>query len=287
MFDRLSEMNTPSDTDTPPNERTKVLARTRHSWILDALTETGAVSVAEVSAQLGVSEMTVRRDLTELEREGRLARTHGGAVSTEKTSLPDTSSSNFNEPAFQARLSKNSLPKRLIAEVAASIAAGERAIALDVGTTTFLLSRLLAPQQHMKFFTNSIRNALQLGEGLGEVYIPGGHMRNDEMSISNASAVAQFSQLWFDIAFVGISGLTADGIYDYSFDDTEMKRVYLKRSTKKIVLCDAGKFNRMSLVHISPLADFDLLITDTEPPADLAQALAAAKVEVIVANQVQ
>ncbi|MCO6188636.1 DeoR/GlpR family DNA-binding transcription regulator [Rhizobium sp. L1K21] len=282
-------MNTESETETHPTEKTKVLARTRHGWILDALAETGAVSVTEIAAQLGVSEMTIRRDLTELERDGRLARTHGGAVSTERTisSVAESVPVSFNEPAFQARLGKNALPKRLIAQAAANVAAGARAIALDVGTTTFLLSRLLAPQQHVKFFTNSVRNAIQLGEGLGEVYIPGGRVRNDEMSISNASAVAQFAELWFDIAFVGVSGLTPDGIYDYSFDDTEMKRVYLKRSTKKVVLCDAAKFHRMSLVHIAPLADFDLLITDARPPAELAEALAAADVEVLIAKQTQ
>ncbi|MDK4716360.1 DeoR/GlpR family DNA-binding transcription regulator [Rhizobium sp. CNPSo 4039] len=269
-------------------EKTKVLARTRRAFILDALAETGAVSVTEIAAQLGVSEMTVRRDLTELEKEGRLARTHGGAVSTDLTAIvePGLSAtiSRLNEPTFQARLAKNALPKRLIAEAAARVALGLRTIALDVGTTTFLLARLLAGQQHVKFFTNSVRNATQLGEGLAEVYLPGGRMRNDELSISNATAISQFEALWFDIAFVGVSGLTSDGIYDYSFDDTEMKRVYLRRSTKKVVLCDASKFDCMSLVHIAPLSQFDMLITNAPPPPELAEALEAAKVEVMVAG---
>ncbi|MBB3424171.1 DeoR family glycerol-3-phosphate regulon repressor [Rhizobium sp. BK312] len=276
------------DAETQTIERTKVLARTRRAFILDAVAETGAVSVTEIAAQLGVSEMTVRRDLTELEKEGRLARTHGGAVSTDLTAIVEpglsATTSRLNEPTFQARLAKNALPKRLIAEAAAQVASGLRTIALDVGTTTFLLARLLAGQQHVKFFTNSVRNATQLGEGLAEVYLPGGRMRNDELSISNATAISQFEALWFDIAFVGVSGLTSDGIYDYSFDDTEMKRVYLRRSTKKVVLCDASKFDCMSLVHIAPLSQFDMLITNASPPPELAEALEAAKVEVMVAG---
>ncbi|MBB3569739.1 DeoR/GlpR family DNA-binding transcription regulator [Rhizobium sp. BK491] len=276
------------DAETQTIERTKVLARTRRAFILDAVAETGAVSVTEIAAQLGVSEMTVRRDLTELEKEGRLARTHGGAVSTDLTAIAEpglsATISRLNEPTFQARLAKNALPKRLIAEAAAQVASGLRTIALDVGTTTFLLARLLAGQQHVKFFTNSVRNATQLGEGLAEVYLPGGRMRNDELSISNATAISQFEALWFDIAFVGVSGLTSDGIYDYSFDDTEMKRVYLRRSTKKVVLCDASKFDCMSLVHIAPLSQFDMLITNASPPPELAEALEAAKVEVMVAG---
>lgn len=277
-----------SETETLTMEKTKVLARTRHAFILDALAETGAVSVTDIAAQLGVSEMTVRRDLTELEKEGRLARTHGGAVSTELTAIVEPGlsavTSRLNEPTFQARLAKNSLPKRLIAEAAAQVASGLRTVALDVGTTTFLLARLMAGQQHVKFFTNSVRNATQLGEGLAEVYLPGGRMRNDELSISNATAISQFEALWFDIAFVGVSGLTPDGIYDYSFDDTEMKRVYLRRSTKKVVLCDASKFDCMSLVHIAPLSQFDLLITNAPPQPKLAAALEAAKVEVMIAG---
>ncbi len=281
-------MITGHDAETLTVEKTKVLARTRRSFILDALAETGAVSVTEIAAQLGVSEMTVRRDLTELEKEGRLARTHGGAVSTDLTTIVEpglsATTSRLNEPTFQARLAKNALPKRLIAEAAARVASGLRTIALDVGTTTFLLARLLAGQQHVKFFTNSVRNATQLGEGLAEVYLPGGRMRNDESSISNATAISQFEALWFDIAFVGVSGLTSDGIYDYSFDDTEMKRVYLRRSTKKVVLCDASKFDCMSLVHIAPLSQFDMLITNASPPPELAKALEAARVEVMVAG---
>lgn len=281
-------MITGHDAETLTVEKTKVLARTRRSFILDALAETGAVSVTEIAAQLGVSEMTVRRDLTELEKEGRLARTHGGAVSTDLTTIVEpglsATTSRLNEPTFQARLAKNALPKRLIAEAAAQVASGLRTVALDVGTTTFLLARLLAGQQHVKFFTNSVRNATQLGEGLAEVYLPGGRMRNDELSISNATAISQFEALWFDIAFVGVSGLTSDGIYDYSFDDTEMKRVYLRRSTKKVVLCDASKFDCMSLVHIAPLSQFDMLITNASPPPELAKALEAARVEVMVAG---
>ncbi|NEJ89502.1 DeoR/GlpR transcriptional regulator (plasmid) [Rhizobium ruizarguesonis] len=269
-------------------EKPRVLAQVRHARILETLARKGAVSVSDVASQLAVSEMTVRRDLIELEKDGRLVRTHGGAVRSGKAFEPIANEAvDREEPTFESRLTRNAAAKRTIAMAAAGVAAGARTLALDVGTTTYLLSGLLLNQPHTKIFTNGVRNAMQLGTGFGEVYLPGGRMRGEEMAISSQSAVSQFEELWFDIAFVGVSGITAQGIYDYSFEDTDMKRVYLRRATQKVVLCDSTKFKRMSLVHIAPLQQFDMLITDAMPPADLADALAAAGVEVRIAPEEQ
>lgn len=272
--------------DGAAGEKNRVLARARHAWILNALAETGTVSVSEIAAQFNVSDMTIRRDLTVLENKGRLARTHGGAVSTSATvdTVPPIWEAQNDEPAFRARMAKNSAAKSLIASAAAVLAGEARTIALDVGTTTFFLAQMMAGRQHLKVFTNSLRNAVKLGEGRAQVYLPGGSLRNDELSISDPSAIAQFESLWFDMCFVGVSGMTSAGIYDYSFDDTEMKRVFLKRSTRKVVLCDASKFGSMSLVHIAPMSEFDLLITDAMPSQDIAEALSAADVEILVAG---
>ncbi|MGR9133075.1 DeoR/GlpR family DNA-binding transcription regulator [Rhizobium leguminosarum] len=269
-------------------EKPKVLAQVRHARILETLARKGAVSVSDVASQLAVSEMTVRRDLIELEKDGRLVRTHGGAVRSGKAFEPIANEAvDREEPTFESRLTRNAASKRTIAMAAAGVAAGARTLALDVGTTTYLLSGLLLNQPHTKIFTNSVRNAMQLGAGSGEVYLPGGRMRGEEMAISSQSAVLQFEELWFDIAFVGVSGITAQGIYDYSFEDTDMKRVYLRRATQKVVLCDSSKFKRMSLVHIAPLQQFDMLITDAMPPSDLGDALATAGVEVRIAPEEQ
>jgi DeoR/GlpR family transcriptional regulator of sugar metabolism len=262
----------------------KVLAQVRHERILKTLAKRGAVSVRDVASESAVSEMTVRRDLIELEKEGRLVRAHGGAVRTSKTiDAAPASAIDRDEPTFEARLTRNLAAKRAIASAAAKVAVGAQTLAMDVGTTTFLLTGLLLDRPHTKIFTNSVRNATQLASADGEVYLPGGQMRRAEMSISGSPAVSQFEELWFDIAFVGVSGITAQGIYDYSFEDTDMKRVYLRRATRSVVLCDSSKFDRMSLVHIASLRQFDMLITDAAPRSDLAEGLAAAEVEVLIA----
>lgn len=217
-------------------ERARVPSAMRHAFILGALAETGAVTVADVATRLGVSDMTVRRDLGDLEREGRLSRTHGGAI---RAAQLGASPSAFAEPSFDSRMSRNARAKRAIAAAAAKAAEGALAIALDVGTTTCLLAGLLAERRQARIFTNSLRAAARLGDGRAEVYLPGGRLRGDELSISGPTAIAQFEALWFDLAFLGVSGLTAEGVFDYSLEDTEMKRVYLRRATRRIVLCDS------------------------------------------------
>jgi len=265
-------------------ERGRVPPAVRHGLILRALAEAGAITVADAATRLGVSDMTIRRDLSDLEREGRLARTHGGAIRASGSARSAPPTPTFIEPTFESRLAKNAAAKRAIATAAAKAAEGALAIALDVGTTTYWLADLLAERRQAKIFTNSLRIAAKLGEGRAEVYLPGGRVRGDELSIAGPSAIAQFEALWFDVAFVGVSGLTPEGAFDYSLDDAEMKRVYLKRATRKIVLCDSSKFNVMSLAQIAPLAAFDMLITEAAPPADVGAALAQAGVAVELAR---
>lgn len=257
-------------------------AQARQNRVVEAVRTHGFISVVEAAADLRVSEMTIRRDLVELERAGHLVRTHGGALA------PDGARGHAidrEEPAFDARLHRNQDAKRRIAAVAATMIGGSQTVALDVGTTTYLLARRVADRTGLKFFTSSLRIASLLG-GARDVYVPGGQIRGDEMSICGPAAVSQFERLWFDIAFLGVSGITDAGIFDYSLEDSELKRVYLRRSRRKVVLCDASKFDRMSLVQIAALAEFDTLLTDAEPPAALAAALVAARVELRVATDI-
>ncbi|RTL98703.1 DeoR/GlpR transcriptional regulator [Ancylobacter aquaticus] len=266
----------------PPagEDRQRLLSHVRHARILDHLAAAGSVSVAVLAAELGVSDMTIRRDLLELERDGRLLRVHGGAVLAE---TPASVAMDSEEPRFDARLRRGSDAKSAIAACAAGIVAGYRTCAIDVGTTTYLMAGHLREAGHLKVFTNSLRVSTHLDGGAPEVYVAGGRVRPEEMSVWGPTAVAQFEKLWFDVAVLGTSGITSEGFFDYSFEDTDMKRVYLRRSGFKILLCDSAKFQRMSLVQVGTLADINLLITDAEPPSRIAAALAAARVELRIA----
>ena len=253
----------------------------RQAYLMDQLRKTGFVSVAEAAAALAVSEMTIRRDLIDLESEGRLVRTHGGAIAPE-SNLPQ--SYDDVEPDFEQRLRRNNPAKEAIATVAASLVGPRQTVALDVGSSTFVLASRLIALPTIKVFTNSLRIATLLGRERRDVYLPGGEVRGNEMSMCGPTAISQFEQLWFDIAFIGAAGLTSSGFFDYSLEDSELKRVYLRRSSRKVLLCDSAKFNHLSLVQVAGLETIDLLITDHAPVGDLAHALAEANVEIRIAR---
>jgi DeoR/GlpR family transcriptional regulator of sugar metabolism len=253
----------------------------RQAHIVEQLRKSGFVSVAEIAASLAVSEMTIRRDLIDLEAEGRLVRTHGGAIAPESNLAH---AFDDEEPAFEQRLRQNNPAKEAIAAMAASLVSPRQTVALDVGSSTFVLASRLLAAPSIKVFTNSLRIAMLFGRERREVYLPGGEVRGDEMSICGPTAISQFEQLWFDIAFIGASGLTPTGFFDYSLADSELKRVYLRRSSRKVLLCDAAKFNHLSLVQVASLEAIDMLITDAAPAGALADGLAAAHIDIRIAS---
>jgi DeoR/GlpR family transcriptional regulator of sugar metabolism len=245
----------------------------RQALLVDTARKRGMVVVSDVAAELGVSEMTIRRDLLELERDGALIRTHGGAMAPGGAAATPI---DREEPAFDARLRVNDGAKRRIAFAAASFVGSRQAIALDVGSTTYRLAEVLSERTKLRFFTSSLRSATLLANAKLDVHVPGGQVRGEEPSASGTAALDQFERYWFDIAFIGVSGVTAEGLFDYSPEDSELKRLYLRRSSEKIVLCDSSKFNRMSLVHVGDFTGVDALVTDALPPKDIAAALDAA-----------
>ena len=267
--------------DSAGIDQRRMPARVRHAQLVEAARKRGFFLVAEIASEFGVSEMTIRRDLIDLERGGVLLRTRGGAVLA--GGAGPALAVDREEPAFEARLRHNQDAKHRIVMAALDLVGGRQTVALDVGTTTHLLARQLAERSGLKFFTSSLRTATLLGEAGREVHVPGGQIRGEEPSVCGPAALEQFERYWFDIAFIGVSGITAAGLFDYSLEDSELKRVYLRRSSQKILLCDSTKFQRMSLVQIADFSGVDRLICDAEPPPEIGAALRMAGVTVEVA----
>ncbi|WP_134500273.1 DeoR/GlpR family DNA-binding transcription regulator [Microvirga pakistanensis] len=259
----------------------RVPSTIRRDKIAKAVQRTGYMSVSSIASELGVSDMTIRRDLLDLEKRGLLIRTHGGAVAPS-----DASQEAFDaeEPSFDHRRSRNADAKASIAAAAAGLISPNETIGLDVGSSTLALAEKIADRSDLRIVTNNLRAALRLGSGGNAVYVIGGLVRGPEMSAIGPSAVEQLRHFGLDCAFIGVSGLSPSGLYDYSPEDTQVKLALMNCAERIVVLCDSSKFERRSLARICDLSAIDALVTDRAPQPNLLDALHAAKVEVVIVD---
>jgi DeoR family glycerol-3-phosphate regulon repressor len=253
-------------------------AGARHARILELVDRDGFVSVAEIAGNFAVSDMTVRRDLWTLEEKGLLARTHGGAVGIGRREVFDAA-----EPAFSSRRRQNAAAKTAIARAAARLIGVRESIGVDVGTSTLALAEEIAGRLDITVFTGNLYAAAVLGRRGCPVHVLGGLVRGPELSVVGSNPIRQLRQFCIGKLFLGVSGLIAEGLFDYSPEDTEIKRVFIEQADQVIVLCDSSKFDHRSVAKVCELAAVATLVTDARPPAHLAAALARAKVETIVA----
>jgi DeoR family glycerol-3-phosphate regulon repressor len=243
------------------------------------IAERGFVSVADVAREIGISEMTVRRDLEVLERDGLVQRSHGGAVPAPPTSVIPT------EPSYAARRDLNREAKLRIAGAAAAMVKPEEAIGLDAGSTVAYLAAELAGRDALEIVTNSLQTVLAMPQPiLPEVFLLGGRLRSREGSLCGGITRQQLSGHWLDRVFIGVCGMDEHGVYDYSPEDTEVKAVFMQQAKTVTVLCDSSKFGRRSFVRVCGFEAIGSIITDAPLPPDIAAAAAAARVQVIIAD---
>ncbi len=248
----------------------------RRSVIISAVEVQGTVSVAELAERLGVTETTIRRDLTELEHEGVVKRVHGGVVSARGRSY---------EPTLMLRTSIHVDEKKRIGQRAASLVMDGDCIALDVGSTTREVAQNLVRRRNLTVITPSLLIATTLvNQPDLRLVVPGGIVRPGETSMVGELAQRAFEIFHVDRLFLGVGGIDASaGLTEYNWDDTLVKQAMLKTAKEVVVVADSSKFDRIATVNIAPLDVVDKLITDLPPSPQLAQALKDAGVTVIVA----
>jgi len=246
----------------------------RRGAIRGFLANRGEVGIAELAAELDVSEMTIRRDLEELEDQGVARRVRGGAIATVSRSY---------EPPLAARVTVSQDAKLRIAEAAADyIEYGETAI-LDVGSTTFALAQRLRGRGGFTIVTPSVHAAAELaGDPNTRVILTGGIVRPGELSLIGDLAESTFSQLNCDVLFLGVGGIDAEkGLTEYNLDDTRVKRAAIKAASRKVALADQTKLGRVCLAAIASLSEIDVLITDAAPSHPVLAAVREAGVEIV------
>ena len=262
-------------------------AAVRQQRIVELVRRDGYVRVATLAEHFGISQMSARRDLDALSEQGLIQRSQGAAVAVPANALggglPAVGEAEMREQQYETRRRRQIMAKQAIARSAAALLSPEDNIALDVGSTALTLARELAKHAGIHVFTNHLRVASLLAGSRCVVLMPGGIVRAQELSVCGQQAVDDASGRWFSKVFIGVSGLTEDGGFDSSPEDTQVKRAYIEHADQVILLCDASKFGKRSLVQACALSEIDVLITDAPPPKALASALAAASVRVVVA----
>jgi DeoR family glycerol-3-phosphate regulon repressor len=255
-------------------------AGVRQARLAEFLAQNGFVSVAETAERLGVSSMTIRRDLEVLEARGMLTRTHGGAVA-----IPGARPEVFDaiEPVLDQRRRRNAYAKSRIAAAAAALVGPNETIALDVGTSVLALANQLLGRADLRFVTNNMPAALALGGSRSAVYVVGGQLRAPEMAVIGAAATEQARNFNFDRAFIGVSGVIEAGFYDYSPEDSDVKRAFIERARQVVMLCDSSKFDHRAMARICALTQCHIVVTEAVPPPHLAEAFRAAGVRVMTA----
>jgi DeoR family glycerol-3-phosphate regulon repressor len=259
----------------------RIPAGARHARILQLVDSNGFILVADVAERLAVSEMTIRRDLCALEDKGLIVRTHGGAMGVGRREVFDGA-----EPAFSSRRRRNAASKAAIAHAAARLIGDRESIGIDVGTSTLALAEEIAGRRDLAVFTNNLHAAAVLGRSSCPVHVLGGAVRGPELSVVGSNPLKQIRQYYLSKLFLGVSGATTDGFFDYSPEDTEIKRAFMAQSERVVVLCDSSKFDHRSVVKVCELGEVATLVTDAPPPDHLADALARAGTEVVIADAV-
>jgi DeoR family transcriptional regulator, fructose operon transcriptional repressor len=238
----------------------------RLTFILKEIDLRGSASVFTLAQQLEVSEMTIRRDLNDLEREGLVRRVYGGAVSARGRGY---------EPALIIRAREHAEAKRAIGERAARLVADGDSIALDVGSTTFELARSLLGRHNLTVITPSleIANLLHTQPDI-HLIVSGGIVRPGEASMIGDLAQRAFEGLFLDRLFLGVGAVDSQaGLTEYNWDDALVKKAMIRSSKEVILLSDSSKFEKVAFTGVAPLSALHQLVTDQAPPPNLMEAL--------------
>lgn len=253
----------------------------RQQQILELVHQNNRISVVEICTLFGVSEMTARRDLQVLDREGLLRRVHGGAIQNLGRSY---------EPPLIIRKNKQFVQKKAIGQKSAELILDGDSIALDIGTTTLEIARSLADKRNLTVITASLPIANEIVASYSlesdiRLILTGGVVRSGEWSMVGMFAARMYAQLHVDKAFIGIGGISLeDGLTEHNLEDASVKWPLLESARQVIVVADGSKFGKTAFASVGPLDLIDTIITDCSAPSDFLEDLSLRGINVLVAE---
>ncbi|WP_026875041.1 DeoR/GlpR family DNA-binding transcription regulator [Jiangella gansuensis] len=265
------------------NGQPRRLPAGRKAALAAYVTELGQVTVAQLAERFDVSPDTIRRDLDQLDSEGVLIRTHGGAVSPSAVPRPET--------GLDIRLRMQTSAKEKIGALAASLVTDGAAIVVNGGTTTLALVRHLREHRELTVATNSLRIPAEISpDAYRDLYVFGGQVRHVSQATVGPVSFQRMSarddvQIQCDLALIAVGAVDGESGYTTSnFSEAAMMAEMMDRASRVAVLADRSKFDRRLFAQVAELGRADYLVTDSAPSQDLSRALEAAGVKVLIAD---
>jgi len=251
----------------------------RLQFILDQIEQKGSVNVLDLAENLSVSDMTIRRDLRELESIGLIRRFHGGAVSSRGRAY---------EPPLFTRKIENQTQKEMIGKFAANMVVEGDCIALDVGSTTYQIALNLTKTKNITIVTPSLQIASVFFDRTDiRLIIPGGIVRPVENSLIGDIARWNLGQFYYDRLFLAAGAIDlSSGITEYNIDDAMIKKAMIKNAKEVVLVADSSKFQRTTFSFVADLNEINHLITDDTPPKDLMAHLKSHGISIHIVNKI-
>ena len=249
----------------------------RQSIILELLIQHNSILVTDLATHLNVSSVTIRKDLTDLEREKKLYRNHGKAI------LIDPYIDNRNVSEKEKLYVEE---KRLIGMKAASLITPKDSILIASGTTMHALARSIVPADELTVITASmeVSNILASEKNIYIIQL-GGILRHSSLSVVGKYAENILADFSCSKLFIGVDGIDL-GITTTNMMEASLNRVMMQTAQKTIVLADSSKFGRRGFSKIADMEDVDHIITDSRIPPSTALRLEEMGIEVTIADSV-
>lgn len=258
-----------------------LLIKERRKKILKLLDEREIVEISELTKLLNVSEMTVRRDLDDLQQENKISRIRGGAM---KKHGPINTRSSFVE-----RQDAYYNEKKLIGKVAASLIENNESIIFDSGTTTLEVARNINPEYELFTTSVSLQILLELSKyQRNKIFVPGGFINDaKELNIIGAHSTEILSQLSFNKVFLGAWGFNMErGIVYQNLEETILRRIMTSISNQIILVIDSSKFGKDGLVSLDEKSiQVDTIITDEKIPEEYIEFCSGNNIDLLIATQ--
>ncbi len=237
------------------NKGNEMLGKFRHQKIYEMVRQHGSVNVTELTSMFNVSDMTIRRDLTVMDKQGLLRRVYGGAINCE-TKIDESLLSPQTVPELDRKIAIAHLARELVRE--------NHTIYIGGGSTCHEFAKTLYDASNITVVTDSLQVVRELQPFRAiQVIVLGGMLQADGIHIGGPLALEIAEKISVDTSFFSGGGFTIDTIDNPTMIGVDVKRALLKNAARRVFLADSTKFNHKAFYELCPTSMVNVLITDS------------------------